>query len=69
MKDFVGVELSLYPHDTYKKNAILTHVDVYGATFKITSADRSSGYIKDQIIFINHSCKIEFSTRLARITD
>ncbi len=64
IKDFVGKEIALYPHDTYKKNAIFLGVDEYGYTFKITSCEKGSGYNIDEIIFINHSCSIRISNKL-----
>jgi hypothetical protein len=58
--DFIGKEIVLFPKDTYKKRAILLEVNEYGYLFEITFAERCvGGYNVGEIIFINHSCKVE----------
>jgi hypothetical protein len=69
LRDFIGKEICLYPHDTYKKNAILLDVDEFGCTFKITTCSEKSGYSKNEVIFINHSSNIRFSDKLATINN
>lgn len=59
--NLIGQEIILYPHDTYKKRAILLEVNQYGYLFEITFAQESSGYKLGEIRFINHSCKIEMT--------
>jgi hypothetical protein len=67
MKEFIGKEVALFPHDTYKKNAIVLNVDEYGVTFKITSCDSRSDYKVGEVIFINHASKISISSVLRNI--
>ena len=59
-KDFIGKEVRLYPHDTYKKNAILLSIDQNGYVFEITSCEDKSQYKVGEIVFINHSFKVTF---------
>jgi hypothetical protein len=67
LRDFIGKEIGLYPHDSYKKNAILLGVDEFGCTFQITTCEEGSGYKPNEIIFKNHSTNITFSNKSARI--
>jgi len=60
--NFIGQEINLYPSDTHKKRAILLEVNQYGYLFQITFSERYVGaYGIGEIIFINHSCKMEMS--------
>jgi hypothetical protein len=67
IKNFVGKEVALFPHDSYKKNAILLSIDEYGYTFKITSCEKGSYYAENEIVFFNHANKIQISDKLNNI--
>ena len=67
IKNFVGKEVALFPHDSYKKNAILLSIDEYGYTFKITSCEKGSHYTENEIVFFNHANKIQISDKLNNI--
>ena len=59
--EFVGKEVHLYPQDSYKKRAILCEINKYGLLFKITYSEKGANYKVDDLVFINHSNKIELS--------
>jgi hypothetical protein len=57
--DFIGKEVKLFPNDTYKKSAILLEISDYGYLFKMTKCELRCGYKVDDIVFLNHSTKVE----------
>ena len=59
--EFIGKEVHLYPHDSYKKRAILCEVNKYGMLFKITYAEKGADYQIDDLIFLNHAKVIVLS--------
>jgi len=61
--DFIGKEVRLFPGDTHYKFAILINIDEYGYTFKITECHINGDYTVGQIVFFNHSCKVNFIPR------
>ena len=64
LKDFIGVEVALYPNDSYKKNAILKNIDENGYLFEVTNCQVGSGKIKGEILFFNHANAVVFSNKL-----
>ena len=63
MNDFINKEVRLFPSDTHFKFAILLEVNEFGYIFKITDASKD-GHLKiGDIVFYNHSCKMEFKLK------
>lgn len=52
---YVGKTVKLYPHDSYKKEAMVLGVDEVGWYFKITATQSKTGYEIGDQVFISHS--------------
>lgn len=63
LENLIGKEVRLFPNDTYYKNAILLEISDKGFLFKITTCSKDSGYNPSDIVFFNHSCKVEMKLK------
>lgn len=56
----VGKKIKLFPHDTYKKEAIIKDVDHLGYYLEITYTSNTHDYSVGDIVYFNHARPIHF---------